>query len=375
MSSRRVCSHFLVLPLSLTAFVLLGVSASAQNPTIQDNIYYYTDTATINTDISGNDVVIGRSPAGAVGAPGDVNLGTTDATKFTVTMATGAKTTYNGNDLNDGYKSLNIYNFNTLNVVDGDILEAVGHDDSIINVSGGTSGTAGGAGIVAAGNSTANISGGTTKGAGRNTSKVFITGGTVPRLEMYDNATATISDTVNVDTIIAFDASTTNVTGGTVKEADIIGQTTLNVSGGSITTAFISNDSSFVMTGGTVTDLNGYRNSVLNLYGGTITNPIHLQDLSFLTIYGHDLTFSLTGAYSDAGRDGLIYSVNGFLGNDLNASTFTIYDQNTGTPSSGSSLNAARQFALVNSNAPEPASLAFLLPAIGSLLSCRLKKS
>ena len=256
-------------PLAIKALfaVSLGITAalSAHAQTVEGSIYYYTDAATINTDISGNDVVLGKTPGGTFAdAKGDTNI----LTPYTVTVEAPANITGNSNNYNDGYYGFQTYNNTTLNINGGNIgFTAWGFDTSTININGGKVHDATSSG------GTVNIKGGTTDVSYSNGSKgvVNISGGTVGTATGFFSLRG---------------SGTFNVTGGTISggQYSYLGSGILNVFGGTVTSTISGGDGEINLSGGTSSKVES-GGAAINITGGTM-GDIGLSGFSVLNVSG-----------------------------------------------------------------------------------------
>ena len=241
-----------------------------------------------------------------------------------------------------------IYNKNAciINISGGNVPYVDATDNSTINISGGNIGRS----AISYHNSTINISGGDIYNVvGEGT--VNISGGT---------------------TITAGNASTgvLNISAGNVITTAANQFCTTNISGGTIGTVIGHDHSTTNISGGSIQDLFGYENSVFNISGGTIsTHTIRLlpSSNSTLNIYGSNFTlssmgsdFDLYGAYSDYLLSGIFQDGQSITGVHLHD-----YSSSVGDPGQGT---GSVRF-LASSAAPEPSTLGLL--TLGAVLILR----
>ena len=223
-------------------FLLSGLIPAARAQTL-----FYDADATINTDISGNDVVIGS-----------VNVN-----PFTVIIADPAIVTYNY-DFGDGLIGAAAYNQSVVNVTGGQVYSLQLFGQSSVNISGGQVSY-----VSAFDNSAASFSGGTVfQLVAANNSAVSINGGTVYSASFSDTATLGVSS--GSVGYLSFSGSNATVSGGAVDAAFADNGSVLNISGGSLGSVYGTAGSILNISGGTgnsaVVDGSG---SILNFTGGT----------------------------------------------------------------------------------------------------------
>lgn len=174
----------------IAATVVATAPAIAAPPVIEGNIYYFTTAETISANISGNDIIIGRTPGGTfANAAGDTNI----TTPYTVTVDAGTQVTQNVP--NDGYNGLMIFGAANVNIIGGNVVSANTFTGSTLNVSGGTS-------VLLANNGgTLDVSGGNTDTVSARGGITRITGGTQAEINASDAAVdiygGTVTDTTS----------------------------------------------------------------------------------------------------------------------------------------------------------------------------------
>ncbi len=129
--------------------------------------------------------------------------------------------------------------------------------------------------------STLNMSGGNVFGLGAlENSTVNISGGYVAGLDLHDNATATISQNASIYSAATFDSSILN------------------------------------MNGGTIDRLSARDTSIINLRGGYITDTIGAMPLATINVFGYNLAKTNTGGTYGIGQitgfwqDGSVFTIN-----------------------------------------------------------------
>ena len=331
---------------ALTFLLVSVLPTAAQNPIIQNQLSYYTSAATINSDLGGKDVVIGKTPGGAFGdAAGDTDLGTTDDTKYAISVVTGALLNGSGEG---GYGPVNIFNRNALFISGGSIDAVVpfilqSFDDSNIYISGGTVSRY----ILTSDNSKAYVSGGTIEGILVHDGSYLEFGdGAIGRyggggaIQIEENGALQMNGGTAENGITVLDRGTANIMGGIIKHgfgvggnsANYVGDTSvianfggvatadfaaaghssiLNVTGGEIGILSASFDSVVNLTGGFVQSLICFNDSVVNISGGIISaNTIYQQnDTATTNFFGRALSFSNAIAGTDPfyGAAGVFY--------------------------------------------------------------------
>jgi hypothetical protein len=318
-----------VLPFNGTVTVLAGVALlllfGAGRPA-RAQILFFDSDATINTDISGNDVVVGS----------------VNPNPFTVTVADGAKITNNSSV--DGHFGLETYRRSTLDVLGGDIEGDISaFDSSTVNLAGGT------AGIVTA----------------FGTSRVNLNGGTAITLDSNDDSLVNVK-AGSVFGLSGLGNGTFHVTGGTVS-GDIFldGNSLLRVDGGTllgVTTA--ANTSVVGIFGGAVEHVDAFDSSAAFILGGRFSNQAFAAfNDGVVNVYGNGLTLSNPVAGDLYGFSGVYYTLTGTLAKGQ-ALTTSYFDEGgtLGDPVAG--INLINGVTL----APEPGTLGLLACGVALLV-------
>jgi hypothetical protein len=183
--------------------------------------YFVHGDTTVNGDISGNEVFLGKDNASSF---------KTLNTQSTLSVTDGALMTQHGNWYPNGkYQlGLNVFGKNKANIAGGQMSYANGYDASTINISGGTMTEVDGDG-----KSTVNITGGNllrakVSGTLTNSSSTFnISGGSVGGVEVYGT-------------------SLVNISGGSLGDVYCLGESTVNLSGGSAGAALAFGSDTFI---------------------------------------------------------------------------------------------------------------------------------
>lgn len=292
--------------------------------TVDGKIIYLTASLNVGSSLSGYDLVIGRAPDGAYGAAGDINRGTTDADKYTVTIGPGA--TLNGNiDLGDGYDGVEVYNKNTALITGGTLGRLAVHDNAQVKMSGGS---------VNFWNildqSTVSISGGSVTNIFPGySSTTDISGGAITNLITYEHNTTTVRGTANITKATVGDSSfgienavpVLNQSGGSIGTLVVENRGTVNISDGAINGAtvgestFASVDGTAILnqTGGNIGTITAKNYGTVNQSGGTTGT---------LTTQGHS-TANLSG--------GNVGGLNGNLFTGISAQDFSVVNISGGT--------------------------------------------
>ncbi|MEI6431525.1 MAG: hypothetical protein WCP07_05050 [bacterium] len=299
--------------------------SAAQAQTVAFGNYYYTSASTINTDISGSNVVIGKTPVSGTPAT-DTNI----ATSYTVDIATGAIISgFSGNYRN----GVSTYSTGQLTVTDGSISGLSAFDTSLMTINGGgiTGFLAGfdNAGItIAGGTHTADVK-------ANNNSNVTLSGGAVTGdINAFDDAIVTLNGgTLNGD-VASDNASALNISAGSVSgSVSGFGSSIVTITGGAISNGVYAYDSAQAnVTGGTITggitadsgskvtvdgasvtgDATATGNGKVTLKSGTITGNASASNSGVVTITGGALTGNVTGSGS-----GQVYITGGTFGSPL----------------------------------------------------------
>jgi hypothetical protein len=420
-------STALCLPLVAVLAILLARPAPAQisGDYVYDSskhAYFIHGDTTVNGDISGNEVFVGKDNAAAFTT-------LNPSPPITLSVNAGAKTTDHGNPYPDGkfYGGVNVFGHNTVNVSGGSVGDvggagARGFDTSIINFSGGTLMEA-----VAFGTSTVNFSAGTfinglsayetgtvniSGGSGgslntRDMGTVNFSAGTVNSAQNFNSGTMNISGGTLTYVAYNWDVGAINITGGSVNKAEAHKTSTFNISGGTVANGLTAdgtstinvsggnvqgtlaahNTSTFSISGGTVAtvdaldtslvnfsggiaqDLLGRNASTLNLSGGSLTSEtIRLFNTSVANLSGSDLSFVLTGVGKDLYGGYATYDLSGQLTDGQSLNGYVLHDYSFHGFFSGGG-NSLSFFAGIGPavGAPEPASLLLLVPGLLAL--------
>jgi hypothetical protein len=289
--------------MTLAVFTLLAGfadKAKAQTPPTFNQLYY-TEAVTIDSDIRGYNVIIGKTPV-----DGSAEHDDTIPTLYIVDIREGAQITDDDwHPYARGYRyGLFTYGLSQLNISGGNVATTVyANDNSLVNISGGSVNTA-----ILEGNSTANISGGKVTNGVQvyNHGTLNISGGFVSSLWMsndeywYPNGGATVNmnggavDYTNIDA-----DSVMNVTGGSLKNALVSSDGTLNISGGSVDFLqngddggmFQNGDGIVNVTGGDVQFARVVADTVMNVSGGNLGGVSVGSTTGFTDHYGNHYEF------------------------------------------------------------------------------------
>jgi hypothetical protein len=355
-------SFRLARPLVLLALTVCSATAQAQNPVVQGSLLYYTDSAAINSDISGNDVVLGKAPGGLFAhSDGDTDI----LNGYILTLQPGSIVTNNA--VADGYMGVHLFNYATLQVTGGTVASitarnnssayitsatntrAYGYDSSTINVYNGTFTS-----IENFHNSTVNISGGRVVDAagrdnaivniqdgqhgtltGYNASRFSVAGGTVFRLDNGGNGSSTVTGgfLARVD---ARENRVVDLKGGRSDSAFAYGNGEIRITGGTTAYSYTGQNGTTLISGGTVGQANlidAYETANLIISGGDIASGSGGKIRKFggtLDLYGSNLTLSGPIGVGSEGRlgpgpdTGTYYTLTGTLldGSPLNTTLF-----------------------------------------------------
>lgn len=314
------------------------------------NAYYTTADHTLNTNISGNDVFVGKDPGTFATLPGTVTL----------TVETGANVTGFGfgSVYSDGnyYYSLTVLGNHRANITGGNVSEVYGYNTSTTNISGGTVGFATGLGA----------------------STINITGGSVGTAISMESSTVNIS-VGSFNSGSAYNASTMNISGGSFDSIENRDVSTINFSGGNAAFSFGYETSTTNISGGNITKAYGAANSTTNISGSTLTDGFLLYDptatVNFLGTemsfayqsYGNNNPYNMfTPTYAD------FFKVSGIFSGE--ARTYDLYIRNL-AGASGTSNPTQRQFNLII--VPEASTFALALPAlamVGTVVIAKRRK-
>ncbi|MBC8142056.1 MAG: hypothetical protein H7Y38_11520 [Armatimonadetes bacterium] len=328
-------SHFLVTTLCAAALTV-ATPARAQFAKSGD-AYYVSADHTLSTDISGNDVIMGRT-ADESYVPGTVTLTITNGAKVTGTKK---GTLLKGYNVGPG-----VYLFGThrVNVTGGSVDKIGSSQGSDINISGGNVGfiSAGGALHISGGNvdsvnpsvdSTTNISGGNIKQvAAMKYSIMNISGG-------------------NFNGVTSYEAAVVNISGGTIKYVSSQGYKTIRITGGTVEYASGRKTAILAIGGGTVTSARGMDESKTIMSGGVLPNGFELHTpQATLDIVGTNLSYIYKGYAKNKfyGADADCFAVTGTFGRV--AKTINVYIRTTDWKNGGAN-GTARQFTF-NGGAP-----------------------
>ena len=329
---------------ALAAALTLSARPASAQFAQSGSAYYVTGDYTLNADVSGYDVLVGKDTGG-----------NTLAGTVTLSVADPAVVTQSANDTAAGgatYSGTNVFGANALMVGGGSVGAASGYDTSAVTINGGSVTF-----VTANNNATVAIAGGSVNNAfGNDFGATTISGGTVGTASFNNNSVLTIAGGA-VTTAVGNDSATLNIMDGTVSEADALNASTLNVSGG------------------TITDLFAFDTAAVNLSGGSVGGD---------TIYRESDTATL----NFFGRNPVVYA-NPTNGTDANGNPGVFYDaawtQPDGTvdntkifDAGGSAANAAPRGTTYTfrtaASVPEPGSPYLLLPALGVLGAVRFRR-
>ena len=330
--------------------------------------YFVTGDTTIDGDISGNEVFVGKDNASSF-----ATLSPTPPITVSVMGAAdgagGANITYFENAYPAGnpkpvyYYGLNVFGANNVIVSGGHVDELYGYDASRTTINGGSVNQ-----VYTSGTSEIALSGGAALGVyGGGSGTINISGGTV------------------FDAVLNFDSSTTNISGGTVNDTESRSASVVNISGGDVSAAFSEDASAIHISGGSVTEADSFDRSRVTIDGGNVTRlfafdssaftigggvvgseGIYLFDNSLLRLTGANLALSSameTGAdlYGDFTR----YRLSGSLadGSPLDATLFDYDDDGYDIAGGGPNntplyFNGTPIFTSIVTAAPEPGTLA-----------------
>jgi hypothetical protein len=351
--------------IALTLGSLVALPANAQLA-VEDNVYYYTSTATINTDIRGKDVVIGRMPGGAFAdAGGDTNI----ADPYTVTIASGAQVSRN-DFFNDGYSGVELFNTTTLNVTGGTIESVRSFNASAVNINGGT---VGGLGVYDAtitissgvanyvrsyGTGTINVTGGAIGNGIVANGPTNISGGNIDYINGWTDSVVNITNGA-IGYLTTLDTSVINISGGVLTEVGGGGSSLINITNGNVVHVSSGGTSTVNVYDGIITHVIAYQNGAINIYGGTIgNNTLYARNNGLINLFGTGFSLSdALGMGSDSNGQYTYYNLTGVLQNgDVLNNTFRDYAGgfDVGGPNSPIVFNAA------SAAAPEPGTLTLL---------------
>ena len=296
--------------------VLAVLAALSAKPAVAQLVYgggdtyYVPGAATLASDVSGFEVLVGKDATGA-----------TLSGTATLTVAGGAITTYSGTR-STGYFGLNTFGGYRANITGGSVYSAAAYDSAATTISGGT----------------------VTAAVGFNATVTTVSGGTVGQIQGYNASTTAINGGA-ISQIAANNASITTITAGVV---------------GSLT---VADNSTATITGGTLTNAYGQNASTTVVRGGALPNGLILFDSAQADFVGSGLSYAYIGFgtgnpyhdYADA------FTVSGTFGGATALYSLYLYNQN------GIANTAPRQFALngVVVAVPEAGTLALILPALG----------
>ena len=284
MCKQRKFGVFPVMTAPLVAAFIAAVAPVAHGQIIDGRTYYYDNSATINTYIGGNNVIIGKSP-GYAGPDTDIT------TPYTVNIDAGAYIDYDNTFSSPkGYFGLHAYNNTLVNISGGSVYYATAFDNSAIAVSGGQ------------------VSFANTYGA----STLNLSSGSAYYVNAHNNSVA-------------------NMSGGTVYNASAFDNATLNLSGGSVYygVAAYGNGALNISGGSVGYGIYGYGNSVVSISGGDVNSGIYGYDSSTLLFDGNNLsaTKTVAGGFLSGGSiyKQYNYAVTGSLldGSTLNTAVYS----------------------------------------------------
>ena len=233
--------------------------------------YFVQGNATLNGDVSGNDIFVGKDNSR--------NFATLNtATPVTLTITSGATATYNSIKpyRGDDFTGVNVFGKNKVNITGGDIREIRGYDFSAVNITGGNVDRA------------FSMASGTTS----------IHGGTLVSATAYGSSTTNFSGG-RIHDLSDEETSTTNVSGGTIEAIDGFNTSITNICGGNIDIVEDNDNSITNISGGTIGAILLRDSSRLNLLGAGLS----LSDRRYRGGDGIDI-FTIIGRL----RDGTVYS-------------------------------------------------------------------
>ena len=334
---RSFCLRGLMTALSLALFISAPVNAQISGGYAYDDAnraYFVTGDATVDGNIFGNDVFVGKDNAASftTSAPTPPIVLTVNQGAF----IRGFGNVYPIGDPNGvRYDNVNVFGGNKVNITGGNVDGTHGYDASTINISGGDVGSTQGFD-----SSVTNIGGGAVRNINDYRNSAFnLTSGSVLQSRIYDNSAANISGG-NIGQVYAFDASKTNITGGIVNLVAGYDNNVTNISGGSLRFSFGANHCVTNISGGNVKNAYGALNSVTNISGGSVTDIYAYGDSAFNITGGaigsHSLRLFEDSLLNLSGAD-FVLSDAIEMGSDVNGS-YTLYTL-TGLLTDGSSLN------------------------------------
>jgi hypothetical protein len=212
-----------------------------------NHAYFVTSDATINTDITANDVFVGKNNA-------------TDFNTFTgpvtLTVTDGADTNWYGNTYPIGatgpkfYTGINVFGDNSVHIAGGSVRELGGYDNSATTITGGNLDSF----------------------YFMNNSNVTINDGLISNIYMYDRSACTINGGELFRGVAGTDNSHILITGGTVFGIVSSGNSIIDITGGAVT--YTDNYGGNInISGGTVAvgRGDGLGSGVTTISGGEVT--------------------------------------------------------------------------------------------------------
>lgn len=280
---KSVC--LLALPLLIASPIFAQVDYDAAN-----RVYLVTGDATIDTNLSGNEVFVGKDNyANFATLPGTITLTVNDPAVING---------FNYRPFADGinYFGLNVVGAHIANINGGVVGDAYGFNTGTINVNGGIVG-----GLHGYGNSALNV-----------------TNGMVGFVEGTANSTTLISGGMVLSNLTTLMDATATITGGSVLQVLANGGL-ITVSGGTVSTATATGSGQLTFTGSGLT-VNSLGESTFftgadNLIGTsyTLTGTLTSGDLISLPVFGGD---TATGDLTQRTFNGAIFAPDLYLTTD-----------------------------------------------------------
>jgi hypothetical protein len=205
---------------------------------------------------------------------------------------------------------------------------------------------------------------------GYNSGTVTVSGGRVGTAWGYNASATNVSGGVAVTTF-GLDDSTFHITGGTVGDAFGFGASTTNIGGGDVSGIYGYENSTFNITGGAVWNVRGYENSVINIRGG-ILSSLRLYGDSAVNLFGTGLSFSSALVYDNMGNPSTLYALSGALQDGQSVDGIGILNfGNYHSAGGGGNALTFRALSSPSAAAPEPGTIALLLPILGVAIARR----
>lgn len=375
----HLLAHIAVLFVSGTAPLVVAVNPVAAQFVKQNDAYYTVADYTLNTDVFGYEVFVGKNTAFNT-LPGTVTL----------TVADGARIKSFGHTYPDGktHTSLRVFGNHKTNIIGGNVFNSNGFDSAIQNVSGGTvthitANHTSTINILASGivdettaarnNGTVNIRGTVNFADNYDSGVTNIFGGSVTLARANNSSKINVSGGNHIHVDIG-NQSLANISGGTVGVATADGNSLLNISNGDINTVWAEFQSTTNITGGTVKHIYAIESSVVNISGGSISaNSIYqISDFATTNFFGLSIAYSgaAVGVAPVYGYPGVYYNVAWRRPDNVLINT-RYFDVN------GSVANATPQgvtFTLAAVTVPEPGTLLLSLPVVGLVCAVVIRR-